>query len=887
LAHKLRIIFSYFHKQLWQDKLREKKLKNKRTKSMIAKIILTMVLCFFLAEPVNAWNKGMALDEEIKYRIGKADGGPNIITYVGVETEFRGIALSPEVEIIGYEWDFEGDGVIDWQSRTTGVATYTFPEAGRYQAIFKAYDVFEKELPPSAVKVIVRKGKGKPVFIPKRYSHRSNCDKTEKEKNILKQKLGTTREEEEFLGLQINVLPGQDEYNFSISSQKVNSSLPSDGINQRYVIMINGGAEERFWNDVLYTYEMFLNYGIAEGNIYLLNYDGDAFDGTNPNNMIDYSATKENLQIVCNQLAALVDTDDLLYVWSTGHGRGYNGLIQPTGYGLTIYGYLDGVASVDSVDEQDYLENEFKLRSLFTGGDYHKGNHGMEIWRVYYKILSTGTYYYRHKYVSHFEDVYFIDKGLSSDNDIYIEKFIDYLEGDFNKNGIIESGELIDFDGDGVLPYDPNTDTYDYDDWGEIDEFEDDVRNINTGVPEGFSYTYWIIDYGLDNYLDIDLDHDPMNPEVNGTDLDNNGLFDGVDVNDDKDKNDWVSIDEKLCMYYDDLTDDELRAYLEPISAEVIVVTMMSCFSGGFIEDLAKYNRIIMTSTEEETVSWGNRFIRNVTSALSGLFYPGSAGDHSTADSNSDGHIDMAEVFNFAAENDYEGLEFPQYEDNGDGISHPYPVLAGGDGTLGSRVTLNLWSVPIDNNPPEIIPIYDKEVEESRGLVFYVRATDPDEDELTYSAQLANGGPLDEIGASFTTVVLGDFDNDGDVDRSDLSVFMASYGRKYCNGDCPGDFDNNGDMDYSDLKVFISNYGTTSYAGTKGGFFSWTPDQGQGIENYYIIFYVTDNKLDPVEEIVKVTVLIPGDFDIDGVVNGSDLRLHHSEKLCQLTGWNL
>jgi beta propeller repeat protein len=61
----------------------------------------------------------------------------------------------------------------------------------------------------------------------------------------------------------------------------------------------------------------------------------------------------------------------------------------------------------------------------------------------------------------------------------------------------------------------------------------------------------------------------------------------------------------------------------------------------------------------------------------------------------------------------------------------------------------------------------------------------------------------------------GDFDNDGDVDGSDLSVFSADYGRTDCSpgNPCKGDFDNDGDVDGSDLSVFAADYGRTDDCG--------------------------------------------------------------------------
>ena len=57
----------------------------------------------------------------------------------------------------------------------------------------------------------------------------------------------------------------------------------------------------------------------------------------------------------------------------------------------------------------------------------------------------------------------------------------------------------------------------------------------------------------------------------------------------------------------------------------------------------------------------------------------------------------------------------------------------------------------------------------------------------------------------------GDFDNDGDVDGSDLAVFAADFGRTDCDTgtECEGDFDDDDDVDGSDLAVFAADFGRT------------------------------------------------------------------------------
>ena len=573
-----------------------------------------------------------------------AHAGKDIITYVGFPTQFRGYGTSPDYEIIKCEWDFDGDDHFDWYSTLSGEAFHMYNTTGTYYARIRVYDT-NNRTDLDSVKVVVKSEKSPHEYIEP-------------------------------------MLP----------SRQVQIYLEADGIKSRYVVMINGGPERRYWDDVTFMYSTLINdYGFTADNIYLFNHDGKNPDGENPNNMIDFPARKSNIGSVFSELTGIIDSDDLLFIWITNHGKGYSGPQS------VYYGYLDGFASVDPGDEEDYLESDFKLRSFYTGGNY-RCNHGMDVWKVRYKYSSSHSAYqvYRNKYVSSFTDIYFEGlNGIISDDDIFIEKFVDYPLGDTDRDGYIEKseGEVYDYDGDGNPPYDHTTETFDEDDWGEIDEYEDNIKHLNTNVPYD-NYDYIIFDDGFDNCVDIDLysacdryhleDCDVSLLEVDGTDLDNQGLFDGIDINDDGDMNDWVSIDEMICLYDDDLLDDEMATYLSAINAGKIVVVILPCFSGGFIEDLSDPNRVILTATVEELSSWGNKFLERFTTAL---HWADINGNPVNADSDGNGYISMLEAFNYAAEND--GTP-PQYDDNGDGIGHPYPIPNGGDGNLGAVIYLEI-----------------------------------------------------------------------------------------------------------------------------------------------------------------------------------------------------
>ncbi|MBN2137672.1 MAG: PKD domain-containing protein [Sedimentisphaerales bacterium] len=559
-----------------------------------------------------------------------ASAGTDAAINIGQFLTFFGAASSPDDEIRRYTWDFDGDGTADFTSAQTGYAAWTFDRPGRYQSLLTVEDSAGRTA--SGVRRVT-------VIDPQAAPTTDHAAPT--------------------------ALPEEQ--------------TQPDGIRRIFAVVLNGGYDERYWKDAELAYDMLNNgYGIPQTDIYLLNYDGKNPSGLNPGGMIDYPAKVEYIERVFSELAARTDADDELIFLITGHGYGYNG---PLSQGGEYYGYNSGRISIDPGDEPDFPESDFKLRSLFTGGDY-RANHGMNIWTVRKKYAYTkGTEFYRNKFVSAFNDVY-IDQlsDYVSDDDVYIERFVDYALGDTNRDGYINTaaGEVFDFDGDGRQPYDHATGTYDEDDWGPIDKLEDNYNNAPCTLPEG-GYPYKLFDAGLEGKICIDLAYAGGEPQIDGRDEDGEGLFDWMDVNRDGDTNDIISIDESLYLAAGVIYDDQLAVLLDGLHAAKITTAALPCFSGGLVEDLTGPGRIVCAATAEDAVSWGDAFFRGFVAALHKKNEYGSPVD---ADTNANGHISMLEAFNYSAAHDYYD-ETPQYDDNADGLSHTDPVPAGGDGPLG------------------------------------------------------------------------------------------------------------------------------------------------------------------------------------------------------------
>jgi len=96
-------------------------------------------------------------------------------------------------------------------------------------------------------------------------------------------------------------------------------------------------------------------------------------------------------------------------------------------------------------------------------------------------------------------------------------------------------------------------------------------------------------------------------------------------------------------------------------------------------------------------------------------------------------------------------------------------------------------------------------LESGNGVVF------TNEDLTRCFEPMASFLGLDALSGRYLPPCEGNFDHDGDVDRSDLAVFATEFGRSDCGVPtiCSGDFDNDGDVAGSDLAVFAADFNRT------------------------------------------------------------------------------
>jgi flagellar hook assembly protein FlgD len=466
---------------------------------------------------------------------------------------------------------------------------------------------------------------------------------------------------------------------------------PADGVRTIYAIFI-ANAPYFQWKDAR---DMFLflrdTHHADPANLYVL-LTGTGIPSDHPE-IVDGRATATNLEAAFNAIAAKMDADDLFFFQIESEGQGYLGRASGSPANAAYHGYV-GVTpriSQSPTDERDLLESDFELsilcaNGLLDGRDYH---YGLNQWGVRW-YPGTGGYLSRVKVMSHFTDVYVEGRGFLSDNDVYLERFTDYALGDLNRNGIVDPGENFDYDGDGVPAYDPATGAFDEDDWGPIDVFEDNVmwwHSSLVGIP------FTIFDANLDDHLDIDV-----NPgatlQVDGTDLNNDGCIDGLDLDGDGQLTSWVAFDETVYIADAAITDDQVRSYMDVLTNGTKVVVTSTCFGGGLIRDLSRANTIVISGSRELCQA-AQGFVHE-------LFRAAFTTYAEEADVDGNGLVSFAEAFNFARLHPWmgcaEGMDRFLYDDNADGVGTDGLVTGAGDGALGA---VTYW----EGVPPHVISL--------------------------------------------------------------------------------------------------------------------------------------------------------------------------------------
>ena len=77
---------------------------------------------------------------------------------VPLTVQLLGSGSDPDGHVVLYQWDFDGDGVYDWSSTTTGNTSHTYTAEGTYQAVFRVTDNHDLTGTATAVTTVVSVG---------------------------------------------------------------------------------------------------------------------------------------------------------------------------------------------------------------------------------------------------------------------------------------------------------------------------------------------------------------------------------------------------------------------------------------------------------------------------------------------------------------------------------------------------------------------------------------------------------------------------------------------------------------------------------------------------------------------------------------------------------
>ncbi|MCK4546529.1 MAG: choice-of-anchor D domain-containing protein [Candidatus Eisenbacteria sp.] len=137
------------------------------------------------------------------------------------------------------------------------------------------------------------------------------------------------------------------------------------------------------------------------------------------------------------------------------------------------------------------------------------------------------------------------------------------------------------------------------------------------------------------------------------------------------------------------ITDSEYGALMAPITAKQIIGAYNPCFSGMVIDNVSRMGVISITSQDSTHVnSWG----------WAGQWRKALRNDPAdNVDTNGDGHVSMAEAFNWIGPLSRAAGEHSMYDDNGDGIGYEQHMPGFDnqdptkDGYIGNFYSLNGW----------------------------------------------------------------------------------------------------------------------------------------------------------------------------------------------------
>lgn len=356
------------------------------------------------------------------------------------------------------------------------------------------------------------------------------------------------------------------------------------------VLIISGGVDKhnnhpRYKRNIKEKYEKMKSLGFKDKQITIIYYDGNDFTINGKKIDVKYSATKENIKKVIDEYLKEMDPCCTLYIFVTDHGYGYDPE-QGDGWGSYKIKPYDPSKKPDLFDPKNgdpgkrYKEKDLTVdcRDLEAKGKEY--TYAGVRWAVDY-VEHTKTYK-----VWKFEGGKWKLVAAGKDED-----------GD----GKISEKELgIDMDNNpgNNLKFDKN-------DFTDVVHYSQEFKLKLDGEKE------YKIEY-KDGKFKIFIKDSAGNWRVIGEDKNGDKIInkndDGIDLNNDGDKNDEYTFHESICLYNgEDLWDYELAQMLKKLHDKGIhiFVEMGQCFGGGFIKNLEGVVDRIATAADEDKKAIG------------------------------------------------------------------------------------------------------------------------------------------------------------------------------------------------------------------------------------------------------------------------------------------
>ncbi|UCG62070.1 MAG: hypothetical protein JSV52_01895 [Candidatus Zixiibacteriota bacterium] len=584
-----------------------------------------------------------------------------VTTYVGQECVMPHNFMQLSAPVVRFAWDYDSDGWLDEIWDTWDPAVHVFGSPGKRDATLYAFDTYGN-YGKATITVTVMSGTGEN---------------------------------------KIEVVKAADSFR-----QHPKKSRPADlavapDPEERYFLLINDNDCGLYYTIQRAYHRLVDTFGYHDANIVVVTNCTEHPDDTV---FIDYSTSE--MDQAFNYLIDRMTYNDDLHILVSAHGSGcfdssiawYGDIDKGPGlYARPFYLNFVGLVFTEDddpefIDDPDLFctEDEFPVAiPQWWNNGYRTSMVGMNQWMADWEP----EYCRRRMAVSHFNKVkFYTSKQPKSDDDEFIEIFVQYLKGDTNHNCKIEPelGEVWDYDGDGNPPIDTTEHGYVYDDqdWG-------DLGLLDNGTRSGFFLpSIAVFDAGLDDIPDVCFTYPepPSQPIVHGTDWDNDGLVIGLDVNRDGDWLDSAGISENITV-----PDNYWGDFLDALEYRYVTGVYTNCFSGGVIDDMSRANVLVATATTAGTVAWGSTFTSYFSQALTGGI------SNRDFDPGEDRLVTFLDVYNYLDSLDLSNLEGRvRLDDNGDRVGHLFPLPDGGDGALAAELT---WGTLPPPKPPVGPPV--------------------------------------------------------------------------------------------------------------------------------------------------------------------------------------